>query len=159
MEKLSRDLARGEEIDEVARASAAHPAADLRQIFGRDEEFFRVPGEVPVLSKSSVREFPDEAPKEQNRPGGNGRGRAGLRVDVVEVEHVRGEKVAHQLVVKEVRGFAKAFPESFDVFDATPKGGGCEPHHGILEEREMSYDSVVGTQRNVKGHLRGKRKA
>lgn len=51
LEKQPRDLARGEEVDEVTGTAPAHPAADFREIFGRDEEFLCVPGEVPVLSK------------------------------------------------------------------------------------------------------------
>ena len=158
LKKEPCDLARSEEVDEVPRAPPAHPAADFRKIFGRDAEFLRVPGEVPVLAKGSVGEFPDEAPKEKHRPGGDGRLRAGLRVDVVEVEHVRGEKVAHEFVVKEVRGFEKALPKSFNVFYASRQGGGGEPHHGILKEREVPHDPVVGTKRDVEGHLRRERK-
>ena len=72
LKKQSCDLARGEEVDEVAGAPAAHPAADFREIFGRDEKFLCIPGEVPVLAKGPVGKFADEAPKEQDRPGGDG---------------------------------------------------------------------------------------
>ena len=66
--------------------------------------------------------------------------------------------MAHEFVVKEVRGFEKALPKSFNVFYASRQGGGGEPHHWILKEREVPHDPVVGTKRDVKGHLRRERK-
>lgn len=79
-------------------------------------------------------------------------------MDVVEVEDVRCEKVAHELVVKEMRGFVKAHAEPFDVFNEARLRVGCQPHHRVLQKREMPHDPVVGTNRDVEGHLRGERK-
>lgn len=111
-----------------------------------------------MLPEASSGELFRKPPKEHNRAARNGALLPGLRVDVVEVEDVRGEKMAHELVVKEVCGFAKAFPKSFDVFDEARLRFRCQPHHRVLETREMPHDPVVGTKRDVKGHLRRKRK-
>ena len=71
---------------------------------------------------------------------------------------MRGEKMAHELVVKEMRGFVKAHAEPFDVFDEASLCVGCQPHHRVLQKREMPHDPVVGTKRNVEGHLWRERK-
>lgn len=66
--------------------------------------------------------------------------------------------MAHELVVKEMRGFVKAHAEPFDVFDEASLCVGCQPHHRVLQKREMPHDPVVGTKRNVEGHLWRERK-
>ena len=135
-----------ETVDPVAGGLAAHLAAYVGEVVGRDAEARGIVGQVAVADVCTVIEQADEAAEQLAGPFGHVCHAPAAGVDVVEVEDVCCQEVACHFFAEEVVRVGQPLFQAKQVFTTSVEVAVRQPYDWILKQRQVTNDAVVAAQ-------------